>query len=102
MDRPQFPLLEEGVNQVSGRFLGQRACRIRTGEQALDAAGRDHFERLVDADTPLAAAELAVEVGDRMFEVAFEKDLRGDEWIIRQGIDLVTGYLERFATRVSD
>lgn len=54
---------------------------------------------LVDADTPLAAAELAVEVGDRMFEVAFEKDLQGDEWIIQQGIDLVTGYLQRFATR---
>lgn len=53
---------------------------------------------LVDSDTPLAVAELAVEVGDRVFQAAFEHALRGDEWIIRQGIDLVAGYLERFAT----
>ena len=35
---------------------------------------------------------------DRVFQVAFEHDRHGDEWIIQQGIDLVTGYLERFVT----
>lgn len=43
-------------------------------------------------------SELAVEVGDRVFEMAFADDLRGDEEIIREGIDLLVGYLERFAT----
>ncbi|GDY30088.1 TetR/AcrR family transcriptional regulator [Gandjariella thermophila] len=52
---------------------------------------------LVDPEVPLRVAELAVEVGDRVFQVAFERDLRGDPWVIEQGIDLVTGYLERFA-----
>jgi AcrR family transcriptional regulator len=42
-------------------------------------------------------AELAVEVGDRLFELAFERELRGDSRIIAEGIELVTGYLERYA-----
>lgn len=43
-------------------------------------------------------AEFAVEVGDRVFEMAFAHDLRGDEELINEGIDLLTGYLERYAT----
>ncbi len=42
-----------------------------------------------------AVAELAVELGDRAFQLAFEKDPRGDEFLIDQAIELVTGYLER-------
>jgi hypothetical protein len=37
-------------------------------------------------------------VGDRVFEIAFADDLRGDAEIIREGIDLLVGYLERYAT----
>jgi AcrR family transcriptional regulator len=46
--------------------------------------------------------ELAVEVGDRVFEMAFAHDLRGDEALINEGIDLLTGYLERHATPADD
>lgn len=42
-----------------------------------------------------AVAELAVELGDRAFQLAFERDPRGDEFLIDQAIELVTGYLER-------
>jgi AcrR family transcriptional regulator len=42
--------------------------------------------------------ELAVEVGDRVFQLAFEHDLRGDELLIEEGIEMVTGYLERHST----
>jgi AcrR family transcriptional regulator len=52
---------------------------------------------LTTTEATLTVAELAVEVGDRVFQVAFERDLHGDEWVIEQGIELVTGYLERFA-----
>lgn len=43
-------------------------------------------------------AELAVEMGDRAFQLAFETDVRGDEFLIDQGIELVSGYLSDFAT----
>lgn len=49
-------------------------------------------------DTDPLVAELGVEVGDRVFQVAFEHDIRGDERVIAEGIDLVASYLERHAT----
>lgn len=52
---------------------------------------------LLRPDTPLRDVELAVEVGDRVFELAFEHDLQGEEGLIARGVDLVSGYLERFA-----
>lgn len=60
--------------------------------------------QIVDTDTYTAAelaalAELAVEVGDRAFQLAFERDPRGDNFLLDQAIELVTGYLERIAKR---
>lgn len=52
---------------------------------------------LLRPDTPVLDVELAVEVGDRVFELAFEHDLQGEEGLIARGVDLVSGYLERFA-----
>lgn len=52
---------------------------------------------LLRPDTPVRDVELAVEVGDRVFELAFEHDLQGEEGLIARGVDLVSGYLERFA-----
>lgn len=43
-------------------------------------------------------AELAVEMGDRAFQLAFETEPRGDEFVIDQAIDLVAGYLQGFAS----
>jgi AcrR family transcriptional regulator len=43
-------------------------------------------------------AELAVEVADRLFQVAFEDSLRGDPHVIDESIALVTAYLETHAT----
>jgi len=48
--------------------------------------------------TPPAAAELAVEMGDRVFQLAFEKDLRGDEFLIAEGTSMITGYLQGYAS----
>jgi AcrR family transcriptional regulator len=41
---------------------------------------------------------LAVEVGDRVFQLAFENDPAGDPVLIEEGIAMVTAYLERYAT----
>ena len=43
-------------------------------------------------------AELAVEVGDRVFQLAYAEDADGDRELIEEGIVLVTAYLERYAT----
>lgn len=53
--------------------------------------------RLVRAGTSPLVAELAVATADRIFQMAFEHDLRGDEWIIAEGIEMVTSYLQRYA-----
>ena len=41
---------------------------------------------------------LAVEVGDRVFQLAFEHDPAGDPVLIEEGVAMVTAYLERHAT----
>ena len=53
---------------------------------------------LARPELPLAAAELAVEMGDRVFQLAYESKDRGDEFIIAEGIAMVTAYLQRYAT----
>jgi AcrR family transcriptional regulator len=53
---------------------------------------------LLRAGTDPIVAELGVEVGDRVFQVAFERDLGGDKTVIDEGVELVVAYLERYAT----
>jgi AcrR family transcriptional regulator len=79
---------------------------------AVNRFGREHNQRIsatlrdfaVDAGlagpglTP-ARALLAVEVGDRVFQLAFEQDDDGDRELIEEGMALVTGYLEPHAIR---
>jgi AcrR family transcriptional regulator len=43
-------------------------------------------------------AEIAVEVGDRLFERAFEHDLEGDQRVLAEACTMVTAYLERYAS----
>ncbi len=78
--------------------------------QAIRHAGRDHNRRLAaelfsyardagllnDAVRP-QHAELAVEIGDRLLQLAFENDLSGDEELLGEGVAMVTAYLTRYA-----
>ncbi len=52
---------------------------------------------LIDSRTPLVA-ELAVEVGDRLFQLAFENSMTGEPEILVEAKELVVTYLERYAT----
>jgi AcrR family transcriptional regulator len=45
-----------------------------------------------------AVAGLAIEVGDRIFQLAFEHDADGDAVLIEEGIAMMTAYLQRYAT----
>lgn len=53
---------------------------------------------LARPDLSPTIALLAVEVGDRVFQLAFEHDADGNPEMIEEGITLVTSYLERYAT----
>jgi AcrR family transcriptional regulator len=77
---------------------------------AVNRFGRDHNTRIAEAlrhyalEGGLAAktltpvvALLAVEIGDRVFQLAFENDPKGDAELIEEGITLMTAYLERYA-----
>jgi len=78
---------------------------------AVHRFGREHNERiavslrdyalgagLIGAELTVERARLAVEVGDRIFQLAFERLDEGDPDLVEEGIVLVTGYLERYAT----
>lgn len=78
---------------------------------AVNQFGREHNAEVAESlhafavaaglarpELTLAMATLAVEVGDRVFQLAFEHDDDGDRVLIEEGITLVTAYLERYAT----
>ncbi|HZE32162.1 MAG TPA: TetR/AcrR family transcriptional regulator [Actinoallomurus sp.] len=93
--RPAFVVIwwRGRSNQVVYDF-----CRAHNKRIAADLFAFAEASGMVRAGTVSRVVELAVEVGDRVFQLAFEHDLRGDEGIIAEGIELVTGYLERHAT----
>lgn len=53
---------------------------------------------LARPDTPLAAAELTVEIGDRVFQLAFEHTDEGDAFLIEEGTAMMVAYLSGYAT----
>lgn len=53
---------------------------------------------LITPGTEPMVAELAVEIGDRIFQLAFEKDDRGEEAVVAEGIAMVGAYLKGYAT----
>ncbi|MEI5671765.1 MULTISPECIES: TetR/AcrR family transcriptional regulator [unclassified Nocardioides] len=72
--------------------------------------GRDHNARVARTLREYAAglglvrpsltdplAELAVEVGDRVFQLAYERRSGGDRVLVAEGVAMVTAYLERYA-----
>lgn len=64
------------------------------------AAGLGLVDQGRYSDAELTAiGELAVELGDRAFQLAFERDPRGDEFLIDEAIDLVAGYLQKVTAR---
>ncbi|WP_211357030.1 TetR/AcrR family transcriptional regulator [Nocardioides rubriscoriae] len=78
---------------------------------AVHAFGREHNVRIAHALRALAlesgiastalseqAAVLAVEVGDRVFQLAYERDDRGDAAMVAEGTAMLTAYLQRYGT----
>lgn len=53
---------------------------------------------MLGPDADLARGVLAVELGDRVFEVAFRDGFTAAQRVIDDGVEIVVRYLERFAT----
>jgi AcrR family transcriptional regulator len=73
-------------------------CREHNRRMAQSLFVRAREAGMVHADSTGLYAELAVEVADRVFQIAFEDSLLGDPHVIDEGIALVTSYLETHAT----
>jgi len=93
--RPSFVMIwwRGRTNHAVVEYCAAHNIRVAT---ALHAFGLG--AGLLRPDTELVDVEIAVEVGDRLFEMAFKDDLRGNETLLDKGINLVVGYLETFAT----
>jgi AcrR family transcriptional regulator len=116
--RLERPTIAEFVRTVMSAFVGvyhrrpafvEIYLRGRTNV-AVNRFGREHNARIAEslrsyaldrglADERLSptVALLAVEIGDRVFQLAFEHKAKGDPELIEEGITLMTSYLERYA-----
>ena len=93
--RPAFVeiYLRGRTNAAVHRF--GREHNVRTAQLLRDLAVDAGLAR---PDLSPQVAELAVEVGDRVFQLAYEHDEAGDQALVEEGITMVTAYLERYAT----
>jgi AcrR family transcriptional regulator len=94
LERPAFVMI-----WLRGRANPAIRAFGRAHNKDVAAALLDLARRLgvVDPDTPRVAAELAVEVGDRIFQLAFEESLTGDPAVLAEGPTILTRYLELYA-----
>ena len=74
-------------------------CREHSRRMARDLFELARRAGMVGDDSTGLFAELAFQVTDRLFQVAFEHSLEGDPVVIEESIALVTSYLETHATR---
>ncbi|RYJ06587.1 MAG: TetR/AcrR family transcriptional regulator [Actinomycetales bacterium] len=91
--RPAFvEIYLRGRTNVAVHRFG-REHNARTATMLRDLAVEAGLTR---PDLGPEVALLAVEVGDRIFQLAYEHDRAGDPTLIEEGIAMVTAYLQRY------
>jgi len=73
-------------------------CRAHNRRHAAELFELARRAGMVAESSTELHAQIAVEVADRMFQIAFEDSFQGEPGIIDEGIDVVTSYLENHAT----
>jgi AcrR family transcriptional regulator len=73
-------------------------CRRHNQQMARELFAIARRSGMVVSDSTARYAELAVEVCDRLFQLAFERSLRADPLVVDEAVVLVTRYLETHAT----
>jgi len=95
-ERPAFVMIWlRGRTNQAIREVG----RLHNLEVAKDLLQLATDLGLVDRDTSPLVADIAVEMGDRCFQLAFDSSMTGNPQILTEAKELVTTYLERYATR---
>jgi hypothetical protein len=54
---------------------------------------------MLEPDTDVLVLEVAADAIDGVLDMAYRNDLEGDRRVLRAGIEMVSSYLERYATR---
>jgi hypothetical protein len=84
-----------------GRLSAEIAGFIRERDDLL----ADAFHRfatkigLLRAGTDPLVIRLCFELADRFLEVAYRHDVRGDDRVVQEGVEMIIAHLERYATR---
>lgn len=73
-------------------------CRDHNKARAGDLFALARRAGMVFEDSTGLYAELAVEVTDRLFQIAFEESLEADPLVVEEAISMVSSYLEGHAT----
>lgn len=94
-ERPAFVMiwLRGRTNQAIKEYGRQH--NVKVAKEMLDFA---IAHGLVETTTTSVVTDIAVEMADRCFQLAFEASMDGDSQILREATELVTTYLERHAT----
>lgn len=74
-------------------YVRERSVAIADGFRAF-TVGAGILDKQVDHHV----LELVAEMIDAFLAVAYRKDVRGDKVVVREGIEMIVGYLERYAT----
>ena len=101
---PLLAYFREHPSFVQLWFAGRSSTLIEMAhvfdESQAEQLWRFLIERhLIRADTPRLVVELAFEVGDRLFDVAFRRSPTGDDTAIDEARPLITAYLETYAPK---
>ena len=96
LQRPAFVMiwLRGRTNQAVKEFVREHNQQV-----AADLLSVCMNNGLVETSTNALVAEIAVEMGDRCFQLAFESSMTGEPRILAEAKELVTTYLERHATQ---
>ncbi|WP_225804535.1 TetR/AcrR family transcriptional regulator [Streptomyces sp. NK15101] len=102
---PQLAYCREHPSVVELWYAPGRAPMLMELEEAWGKAQAEQLRRrlverkLIVADTPRLAVQVAYEAADRVFGIAFENSRTGDEATIDEARRLMTAYLETYAPK---
>src|SRR5262249_21482103 len=101
---PYLTYFREHPDFIQLRFAGRNPTLGELARAFDDSQANQLWRFLIDqnlilADTPEFVVQLAFEVGNRLFDVAFRRSRTGDDTTIAEARRLLTAYLQTYATR---
>jgi AcrR family transcriptional regulator len=94
--RPSYVVL-----WFQGRVSADIVARVRrrTSQLAAQFHAFALAAGMLEPDTDVLVLEVAADAIDGVLDMAYRNDLEGDRRVLRAGIEMVSSYLERYATR---